>query len=278
MKSSLFIPNVLSIAGSDPSGGAGIQADLKTFAALGVYGMAVITSLTAQNTRGVAGVADVPPDFVAKQLQAIFADIKVDAVKIGMLSNAKIIIAVAEMIEKHSPQHVILDPVMVATSGDSLIAGDAVEMMKSRLIPLCDVLTPNIPEAEKLTRKAVLEMDVAALELHQLGAGAIYLKGGHLKGNNASDLLYWDGGAEFFDAPRIDTKNTHGTGCTLSSAIAAFLARGMSLREACASAKAYVTSAIIHADELDVGSGSGHGPLNHMYQRGSEIYGKKNNN
>lgn len=266
MKSSLFIPNVLSIAGSDPSGGAGIQADLKTFAALGVYGMAVITSLTAQNTRGVAGVADVPPDFVGKQIQAVFADVKVSAVKIGMLSNAKIMIAVAEMLEKHNPPHVILDPVMVASSGDSLIAGDAVEILKTRLIPLCDVLTPNIPEAEKLTRKAVLEMDIAAVELYQLGAGAIYLKGGHLKGANATDLLYSDQISEFFDSQRIETKNTHGTGCTLSSAIAAYLARGMKLREACAAAKAYVTSAIIHADELNVGSG--HGPLNHMYQRG----------
>lgn len=266
MKRSLFIPNVLSIAGSDPSGGAGIQADLKTFSALGVYGMAVITSLTAQNTRGVAGVADVPPDFVAKQIQAVFADIKVNAVKIGMLSNAKIIVAVAEMIEKYNPPHVVLDPVMVATSGDTLISGDAVDVLKSRLVPLCDVLTPNIPEAEKLTRKAVLEMDIAAAELLQLGAGAVYLKGGHLKGNNASDLLHSEKISEFFDAPRIETKNTHGTGCTLSSAIAAYLARGMNLREACAAAKAYVTSAIIHSDELNVGSGTG--PLHHMYQRG----------
>lgn len=263
MNKSLFIPNVLSIAGSDPSGGAGVQADLKTFAALGVYGMAVITSLTAQNTRGVAGVADVPPDFVSKQIQAIFADVKVNAVKIGMLSNAKIIIAVAEMIEKYNPQHVVLDPVMVATSGDSLISGDAIEIMKSRLVPLCDVLTPNIPEAEKLIRKAVLEPEAAAAELLQLGAGAVYLKGGHLKGKNATDLLHSEKILEFFDTPRIETKNTHGTGCTLSSAIAAFLARGMGLREACASAKAYVTSAIIHADELNVGSGNG--PVHHGY-------------
>lgn len=266
MKPSLFIPNVLSIAGSDPSGGAGIQADLKTFAALGVYGMAAITSLTAQNTRGVAGVADVPPEFVARQIEAIFADVRVDAVKIGMLSNADIIHAVAQMIERYNPPHVILDPVMVATSGDSLIAGDAVEAMKSRLIPLCDVLTPNIPEGEKLLRKAVLDVEVAARELRNLGAGAVFLKGGHLKGDNATDLLVWDDGAEFLDAPRIQTKNTHGTGCTLSSAMAGFLARGLPLREACWAAKNFVSSAIIYADELDVGSGAG--PLHHGYHGG----------
>lgn len=266
MKPTLFIPNVLSIAGSDPSGGAGVQADLKTFAALGVYGMAAITSLTAQNTRGVAGVADVPPEFVAKQIQAVFADIRVHAVKIGMLSNAGIISAVAEMLEKFNPPNIVLDPVMVATSGDSLIAGDAAEMLRTRLIPLCDVLTPNIPEAEKLRRKAVLDVDVAAKELLQMGAGAIYLKGGHLKGDTASDVLLSESGIHYLDAPRIDTKNTHGTGCTLSSAIAAYLARGLPLKEACSAAKNFVTTAIIHADELDVGSG--HGPLHHGYGNG----------
>lgn len=266
MKRSLYVPNVLSIAGSDPSGGAGVQADLKTFAALGAYGMAVITSLTAQNTRGVAAVADVPPEFVSKQIQAVFADIKVDAVKIGMLSNRATIMAVAEMLEKHKPSNIVLDPVMVASSGDSLIVADAVDAMKERLIPLCDVLTPNIPEAEKLTRKAVLDMEIAAFDVLALGPGAVYLKGGHLKGDNASDVLVSGGEMYHLDAPRIKTKNTHGTGCTLSSAIAVYLARGMALKPACEAAKSYVTSAIIHADELDVGKDCG--PLHHGYGNG----------
>jgi len=258
------IPNVLSIAGSDPSGGAGIQADLKTFAALGCYGMAVVTAMTAQNTQGVRGVVNVPPVFVKDQLEAVFDDIRVDAVKIGMLSSDEIIDVVADVLECYRPRHIVLDPVMVASSGDSLISAEAVEAMKARLIPMASVLTPNIPEAEKLSRKAVLDMEVAAQGLLSLGSEAVLLKGGHLKGD-AVDVLAYEECVRSFTAPRIDTRNTHGTGCTLSSAVAAYLGRGFGLEESVESAKNYVSMAIAHADELDVGSGDGHGPLHHGY-------------
>lgn len=256
-----MIPNILSIAGSDPSGGAGIQADLKTFAALGTYGMAVITALTAQNTQGVSGVMDIPEDFVKQQLEAIFEDIKLDAIKIGMLSNAEIIKTVAELLAKYNATNIVLDPVMVATSGDSLISADAVAAMKEYLIPMADVLTPNIPEAEKLSRKAVLDMEEAAKGLLSLGSKAIYLKGGHLKGEIITDILADKDGVNFFEGPRVNTPNTHGTGCTLSSAIAAYLGHGLELEEACGKAKTYLTKALAHSDELDVGYGCG--PVHH---------------
>lgn len=256
-----IIPNLLSIAGSDPSGGAGIQADLKTFAALNCYGMAAITGLTAQNTQGVSGVVNVPPAFVKDQLYAIFEDIDVAAVKIGMLGNADIVEEVANTLEHFKPAHIVLDPVMVATSGDALISSDAVGIMKKRLIPIASVITPNIPEAEKLSRKAVLDMEVAAQGMLSLGARAVYLKGGHLKGDMARDVLATCDGVKPYDAPRIDTQNTHGTGCTLSSAIAAFLAHGHTLDEACAKAKSYITHALSRADDLNVGHG--HGPVHH---------------
>ncbi len=259
----MSIPNVLSIAGSDPSGGAGIQADLKTFCATGVYGMAAVTALTAQNTQGVSGFVAVPPAFVTDQLASIFDDIEVAAVKIGMLANAEIIEAVADALERYQPDHIVLDPVMVATSGDSLINSDAIAAMKARLIPLVDVITPNIPEAEKLSRKAVLDMDGAAQGLLSLGAKAVFLKGGHLKGAMATDVLAYHGGVRTYQAARVDTQNTHGTGCTLSSAIAAFLAKGHELEEACDKAKTYLTNALNHADELMVGKG--HGPVHHTH-------------
>tara|TARA_B100001989_G_scaffold242362_1_gene209059 strand:- start:35 stop:817 length:783 start_codon:yes stop_codon:yes gene_type:complete len=260
-----MIPNILSIAGSDPSGGAGVQADLKTFAALGGYGMAVITALTAQNTNGVTGVMDVPEDFVKQQLETIFEDIHVDAVKIGMLSNAAIIKVVANILKKYTAPNIVLDPVMVATSGDSLISADAVDAMKQYLVPLADVLTPNIPEAEKLSRKAVLDMEEAAKGLLSLGCGAVYLKGGHLKGAQATDILAKnDGALRKYESDRIDTPNTHGTGCTLSSAIAAYLGHGLPLEDACAKAKDYLTKAIAQSDDLEVGCG--HGPVNHGAQ------------
>lgn len=259
----MSIPNVLSIAGSDPSGGAGIQADLKTFCATGVYGMAAVTALTAQNTQGVSGFVAVPPAFVTDQLASIFDDIEVAAVKIGMLANAEIIDAVADALERYQPDHIVLDPVMVATSGDSLINSDAIAAMKARLIPLVDVITPNIPEAEKLSRKAVLDMDGAAQGLLSLGAKAVFLKGGHLKGAMATDVLAYHGGVITYQAARVDTQNTHGTGCTLSSAIAAFLAKGHELEEACDKAKIYLTNALNHADELMVGNG--HGPVHHTH-------------
>lgn len=258
----MFIPNVLSIAGSDPSGGAGIQADLKTFAALGVYGMAAITAMTAQNTQGVRGFIAVPPVFLKDQLDAIFEDIDVAAVKIGMLANVEIIEEVAVALERYKPRHIVLDPVMVATSGDSLISAEAVDAMKARLIPMASVLTPNVPEAEKLLRKSVLDMEAAAQGLLTLGSRAVYLKGGHLKGA-ATDVLAYDGVVKVFDSPRIETKNTHGTGCTLSSAMASYLACGFSLEDAAAAAKIYITAAITHADELSVGHG--HGPVHHGY-------------
>lgn len=257
------IANVLSIAGSDPSGGAGIQADLKTFSAIGVYGMAAVTALTAQNTKGVSGAVDLPAAFVEDQIKAVFDDIRVDAVKIGMLGNADIVRAVAKVIESYKPKNVIVDPVMVSTSGDVLISSDAVEVMKSHLFPLADVITPNIPEAEKLMRKVVIDLETAAQELLELGSDAVLLKGGHLKGKVSQDVLAYDGVVRTYEAPRVVTKNTHGTGCTLSSAIAAYLGRGFTLEESAESAKIYITNAINHADELDVGCGNG--PVNHGY-------------
>lgn len=268
----LRIPNILSIAGSDPSGGAGIQADLKTFAALGCYGMAAITALTAQNTQGVSGVMDVYPDFVAQQITDVFADIRVDAVKIGMLSSAEIIESVAEILQKFKPPIIVLDPVMVATSGDSLIDGGAIEAMKTHLVPLATLITPNIPEAEKLTRKAVLDMEKAAQNVMALGAKAVYLKGGHMKGETVRDVLVFDNQIRILELPRVETKNTHGTGCTLSAALASYLALGYTLEESAAAAKNYLHGALIHSAELEVGSGSGHGPVHHGYFRG-----RKNN-
>ena len=266
------VPNILTIAGSDPSGGAGVQADLKTFAALGCYGMAAITSLTAQNTRGVADIMDVSPDFVFKQIHEVFEDIRVDAVKIGMLSSAEIIDAVADILERnrHRIKHIILDPVMVATSGDSLISSGALEAMKQYLIPLCDLITPNVPEAEKLTRKSVLDMEKAAQNVLALGARAVYLKGGHLKGDIVRDVLAYGDQIRLYELPRIQTKNTHGTGCTLSSALAAFLARDYTLEESAQAAKNYLQGALVHAGELEVGSGAGHGPVHHAYRQGQK--------
>lgn len=263
----MSIPNILSIAGSDPSGGAGIQADLKTFAALDCYGMAAITALTAQNTLGVTGFVAVPPAFMRDQLQAIFDDVEVSAVKIGMLANADIIEAVADVLEQSCSAPIVLDPVMVATSGDALIDKDAVAALKSKLIPMADVITPNIPEAEKLSRKAVLDMEAAAEGLLNLGARAVYLKGGHLKGDVMRDVLATPNLTHLFEDKRIDTENTHGTGCTLSSAIAAYLGRGEDLATACQSAKTYLTSALKHADDLNVGLG--HGPVHHGWEKAS---------
>jgi hydroxymethylpyrimidine/phosphomethylpyrimidine kinase len=254
------IPNILSIAGSDPSGGAGIQADLKTFAALHCYGMAAITALTAQNTQGVSGVMDVSADFVYQQIHDVFEDVRVDAVKIGMLSSTEIIESVAEALRQYNPPIIVLDPVMVATSGDSLIDGDAVEAIKTHLVPLCTVVTPNIPEAEKLTRKAVLDMEKAAQNVLALGAPAVFLKG-----DTVRDILAFGNQTRLLELPRIETKNTHGTGCTLSSALASYLALGYTFEEAAIAAKNYLHGALIHASELEVGSG--HGPVHHGYKR-----------
>ncbi len=224
--------------------------------------MAAITALTAQNTQGVSGVVNVPAVFVSEQLARIFEDVEVAAVKIGMLANADIIEAVADALERYAPMRVVLDPVMIATSGDPLISSDAVDAMIKRLIPLADIITPNIPEAQKLSRKAVLDMERSAQELLALGSKAVFLKGGHLKGDEALDVLALrDGRVQEFTCPRVDTENTHGTGCTLSSAIAAYLALGEDVISACDKAKTYLTGALKASGELNVGSG--HGPVQH---------------
>ncbi len=257
----------LTIAGSDSSGGAGIQADLKTFSALGVYGASVITALTAQNTQGVEAVHVVPPDFVLKQMRAVAADLAVGAIKIGMLATSAVIEAVAEGLKDFAGIPVVLDPVMVAASGDALLDADAVETLRSVLIPLARLITPNLAEAAKLLGVAPArneyEMAVQALKLAQAGANAVLIKGGHGGGPTSVDILF-EGGEPFsLEAPRVPTRNTHGTGCTLSAAIAAELAKGASLKEAVAAAKAYITAAIQAADQLEIGKGRG--PVHHFH-------------
>lgn len=256
----------LTIAGSDSGGGAGIQADLKTFSALGVYGASVITALTAQNTLGVQGIHDVPPDFVAKQMASVLSDLAVDAIKIGMLSVPATIDAVAAGLAGFSGP-VVLDPVMIAASGDALLTETAITTLKARLLPRADLLTPNLPEAARLldaapaTDEATMERQGRALLA--LGPGAVLMKGGHGEGPEAVDLLITGAETRRFAMPRIPSRNSHGTGCTLSSAIAAGLARGAPLREAVAAAKAYVNRAILDADRLSVGQG--HGPTHHFH-------------
>lgn len=260
------IPNLLSIAGSDPSGGAGIQADLKTFSALGCYGMAAITALTAQNTQGVTGVHVPDASFIAQQIDMIFADVRVDAVKIGMLGSPEIVHAVADALTRHKPSHLVLDPVLVATSGHSLGAPGVVEAMREKLFPLASVITPNLPEAARLAG-VDMPADEAGLEhlarlLAGQGARAVLVKGGHLSGATAEDVLFEGGQVSRFSAPRVNTKNTHGTGCTLSSAIAAHLAKGLPLAQAVQASKDYLTQALRAADALEVGQG--HGPVHHF--------------
>jgi len=263
-----MIRNVLSIAGSDPSGGAGIQADLKTFAARGVYGMAAITALTAQNTKGVSGVEAVSPGFVGDQIEAIFDDIRVDAVKIGMIANAGIACAIAGVLSAKRAMPIVLDPVMVAKGGASLLWPDAVEALTTRLLPLAAMLTPNLPEAAALLGEPVAAsrdgMAAQATRLRALGPTAVLVKGGHLEGEGSPDVLATADGLEWFEGERIATRNTHGTGCTLSSAIAAELAKGASPREAVTVAKAYLAGAIGAADRLSVGLG--HGPVHHFHE------------
>lgn len=255
---------VLSIAGSDCSGGAGIQADLKTFAAHGVFGMSVIVSVVAENTSRVIAIQDMTPDMVAKQIDAVFEDIEVDAVKIGMLSSAECMEAVAERMERYGPKNIVIDPVMYAKNGSPLMDREAVETLIRRIIPLAGILTPNIPEAEEITGlriASVRDMERAALKIHGMGAGAVVVKGGHASGN-ALDVLF-DGKKLYrFDGERIATKNTHGTGCTFSSAVAARLAEGKSVPEAVREAKAYVTMAILHGLAI----GKGNGPTHHFYE------------
>jgi hydroxymethylpyrimidine/phosphomethylpyrimidine kinase len=257
----------LTIAGSDSSGGAGIQADLKTFGALGVYGACVITALTAQNTQGISGVLDVPPDFIAAQIDAVFSDLDVAAVKIGMLSRVAAVEAVARGLTRHKAKNIVLDPVMVATSGDRLLASDAVGALRRLLIPRALLVTPNLPEAAALTSASVArnerEMEIQARQILELGASNVLIKGGHGEGADSVDLLVGQGELVRLSAKRVATKNTHGTGCTLSSAIAAGLAKGADLVTAVQDAKTYATAAIAAAADLAVGHG--HGPLHHFH-------------
>jgi hydroxymethylpyrimidine/phosphomethylpyrimidine kinase len=260
-------PIAVTIAGSDPSGGAGIQADLKTFSALGVYGASVITALTAQNTRGVQGIHDVPPAFVALQIDSVFSDVAARAVKIGMLSRPEAIEAVAEGLARHGARNVVLDPVMVATSGDRLLAPEAIEALRRLLIPASLLVTPNLPEAAAILGEPVAEdegaMRAQGERILGLGAGAVLIKGGHGGGPESVDLLVERSGATRLPAPRFATRNTHGTGCTLSSAVAAGLAKGAALADAVATAKAYVTAAIAASERLCIGHGSG--PVHHFH-------------
>jgi hydroxymethylpyrimidine/phosphomethylpyrimidine kinase len=264
----MTIPVALTIAGSDSSGGAGIQADLKTFAALGVYGASVITALTAQNTRGVTGIHQVPADFVTAQIDAVFGDLDVKAVKIGMVAQLAAIDAIAAGLKRWSPGHIVLDPVMVATSGDRLLAADAVEALRSKLIPLASLITPNLPEAAALLNEPVAATE-AAIEsqgkrLLALGCPAVLIKGGHGQGAESIDYLVSGDGSIALAAPRVATKNTHGTGCSLSSAVAAGLAKGEDMETAVRHAKAWVSAAIAAADRLGVGRG--HGPIHHFHR------------
>ena len=254
---------VLTIAGSDSSGGAGIQADLKTFSAHGVYGMSVITAVTAQNTQGVFAVEDISKDVIAKQIEAIFDDIEVDGVKIGMVSQVQTIEVIAEQLRRYSPQTIVLDPVMVSKSGFHLLNPLAESTLIKELLPMAMIVTPNIPEAEVMTKMSIRtlkQMEEAAKAIYQMGAKNVLLKGGHLE-KESTDILYDGQEFSYFSSPRIATKNTHGTGCTLSSAITSNLALGYTLYEAVLRAKEYITIAIQHS--LSIGKGVG--PTHHFY-------------
>ena len=258
----------LTIAGSDSSGGAGVQADLKTFAALGVYGASVITAVTAQNTKGVTAVHPIPADFVTAQLEAVFSDLDIGAVKIGMLADAAIIQAIAVALKRVAPKAVVLDPVMMATSGDRLLSSDAIDALKTKLIPLAKIVTPNLPEAASLLNEEIAS-SAAAIEaqgrrLLALGSSAVLMKGGHGKGPESTDILITANSVKALSAPRIVTENTHGTGCSLSSAIAAGLAKGEDLTTAVRNAKAFVSAAIAAADRFSIGHG--HGPIHHFHR------------
>jgi hydroxymethylpyrimidine/phosphomethylpyrimidine kinase len=260
-------PIAVTIAGSDSGGGAGIQADLKTFSALGVYGASVITSLTAQNTKGVTAIHDPPADFIAAEIDAVFSDLAVGAVKIGMVSQRPAIEAIAAGLKRWRQSKVVLDPVMIAASGDRLLASDAVDVLKRALIPCALVVTPNLPEAAALLDAPLArneeEMREQAERLLALGPQAVLIKGGHGEGAESVDLLVEPTAVTRLTADRIATRNTHGTGCTLSAATAAGLAKGLDLSEAVRGAKAYVTAALAAADRLEIGSG--HGPVHHFH-------------
>jgi hydroxymethylpyrimidine/phosphomethylpyrimidine kinase len=257
----------VTIAGSDSGGGAGIQADLKTFSALGVYGASVITALTAQNTKGVTAIHDVPPEFIAAQIDAVFSDLDVGAVKVGMVSQSAVIETIAGRLERWRQSKLVLDPVMIAASGDRLLAPDAIDTLKRVLIPRALVITPNLPEAAALLESPIAsseaQMREQAERLLALGPKSVLIKGGHGSGAESVDFLVEPTACTRLAADRIATQNTHGTGCTLSSAIAAGLAEGVGLAEAVSAAKAYVTAAIAAANRISIGSG--HGPVHHFH-------------
>jgi hydroxymethylpyrimidine/phosphomethylpyrimidine kinase len=263
----MTIPIALTIAGSDSSGGAGIQADLKTFAAFGVYGASVITALTAQNTSGVTGIHQVPAEFVTAQIDAVFGDLDVKSLKIGMVAQRAVIDAIVAGLARWSPKHVVLDPVMVATSGDRLLAPDAIDALRVKLIPRAALITPNLPEAAALLDEPVAssetQIETQGKRLLAMGCGAVLIKGGHGQGAKSIDYLVTGDGVIALPAPRIATKNTHGTGCSLSSAIAAGLAKGDDMETAVRTAKSWISAAIAAADHLGVGHG--HGPIDHFH-------------
>ena len=260
---------VLTIAGSDSGGGAGIQADLKTFSAIGCYGMSVITALTAQNTQGVKAIHAVPPAFAVEQIEAVLSDIGADAIKIGMLYSAELIEAVAQALKKHGARKIVLDPVMVAQSGDKLLQDDAIEAIKTHLMPLADVVTPNIPEAAVLCGMQLTQwsdIESAAETLAKYGSRSILIKGGHGDERKSTDLLFLAGEGRFvsLETDRIETRNNHGTGCTLSSAIASYMAKGSDVEEAVQKAKTFMNHSIAAGAAYTIGHG--HGPVHHFFQ------------
>lgn len=263
----IYYPKCLTIAGSDSSGGAGIQADLKTMSAIGVYGMSVITAITAQNTCGVKAIQPIEPEIVTAQLEAVLNDIGTDSIKIGMLHSARIVKAVIEILDKYTPRYVVLDPVMVSTSGHKLIEDDTIDIIRKELFFRSTIITPNLDEAMLLSGMQISEekdMYKAGKKLLAEGCRAVLMKGGHLKSKIMTDLLLSSEGEEFvFNAENIITPNTHGTGCTLSSAIASYLALGATLTESVKQAKQFITEAI--GAGSDVTTGKGHGPLNHFF-------------
>lgn len=266
-----MIFNCLSIAGTDPSGGAGMQADLKTFSALGTYGMSVVTAVVAQNTQGVAGVHQLSGDFVTQQLDVLFQDVRVDSVKIGMLGNTEVIKAVATVIKRYAPPYIVLDPVMISTSGNRLLDEDAVIALRDELLPLVDLVTPNLPEAAQLLGEKEATSEAGMLEqlekLYSLSPGVL-LKGGHLSGDESIDFLKFDEVITRLSAPRIRTQNTHGTGCTLSAAIAALRPQRSDWAVAVTQAKDYLSRALIASELLQVGQGNG--PVHHFHESWSE--------
>lgn len=263
-KGGIIIKNLLTIAGSDCSGGAGIQADLKTFAAHGAFGMSVIVSVVAENTCRVISIQDITPEIISDQMDAVFEDIAVDGVKVGMLSRIESMKVVVKKLREYRPKIIVIDPVMVAKGGCSLMQENALKTLIDEIIPLAFILTPNIPEAETITGIKISnfeDMKKAAVSIYRMGAQNVVVKGGHLTGD-AEDLLFDGDNFYTFEAKRINTKNTHGTGCTFSSSIAANIANGMDIREAVQASKKYITLAIEHALPI----GKGHGPTNHFYQ------------